>query len=669
MSNRSEQLPHKGINIAALTFRGPGRFFAPDSLLFSTSLIWATALISAIIVSFLIGIPAYQPIALVGGAMILVLLILLELLSIDLGYGLLLSPAPALMIAGFAMTTWNMLIPAVIIGTLLPGLIRRRSQVALMEAGSRALAVALLAPVYRLANPGSAYTLSTWQGLTGLLVMGIGIYIIESLSSVAHGHGPFIQCWAHVLRRMRWYALATLPIGGLLGQLWVVGPLAFIPGLITLALLQHLFRAQIRLELTSQAFETLAAQHRERGERLEHLQSLTTSMIGTLDMQEMLHILCIRLAALMNAPYGWIVILNRDKTLSLMAAHNISVHQDSSGLTFANATSYHSLMQRGRVVIITDETRHNLMPVAAMRDSVNWSTLLVIPLVAEKQVLGIICLAFEQLRGLDGEEQRMLSAFAHQTAVSLENARLFEELRSKQLELIESSKLATVGTFAAGIAHEFNNLLGNMLGHAELSQSTDSIEEKDTALEVVLQACQRGRSITRGLLTFARHHDNQRTLADITDTIEQTLRLVDIDLRKSSIEVVRDYAPVPLTICDSGQISQVVLNLITNARDAMKPDGGTLTLHLRSDDTDIELRVEDTGCGIDPDMLDKIFEPFVTTKHALGGSQTAGTGLGLSVSAGIIKDHGGSITVESVLGQGTTMIVHLPIVLDFPELG
>ena len=152
MSNRSEQLPHKGINIAALTFRGPGRFFAPDSLLFSTSLIWATALISAIIVSFLIGIPAYQPIALVGGAMILVLLILLELLSIDLGYGLLLSPAPALMIAGFAMTTWNMLIPAVIIGTLLPGLIRRRSQVALMEAGSRALAVALLAPVYRLAN-------------------------------------------------------------------------------------------------------------------------------------------------------------------------------------------------------------------------------------------------------------------------------------------------------------------------------------------------------------------------------------------------------------------------------------------------------------------------------------------------------------------------------------
>lgn len=666
MMQRIDHMSQQRLNLRAIALQQLGRFSSYNTILFSALLIWATALLGAIITSIMIGIPTYEPIMLVGGAMILVLLIILELVSIDLGDGLLLSPAPALMIAGFAMTTWNVLIPAVIIGTLVPGIIRKRMRFAITEAGGRTLAVALLAPVYMLAHPGGMYSLNTWHGLIGMLVMGSSIYLIESLTSAAHQFGPLLQRCLHVLRKMRWYALATLPIGGLLGQLWVVGPLAFIPGLVTLALLQHLFRAQIRLELTSQAFQKLATQHSERGERLEHLQSLTTSMIGTLDMQEMLHMLCIRLAALMNAPHGWIVILNRDRSLSLMASHNIGVSQDTNGQALVNANSYYALMQRGRVVIITDEKRHNLMPVTAMRDSVNWPTLLAIPLVAEKQVLGLVCLAFEQLRGLDSEEQRVLSAFAHQTAITLENARLFEELRTKQLELIESSKLAAVGTFAAGIAHEFNNLLSSMLGHAELSQSSDQVEEKDHALEVVLQACRRGRSITRGLLSFARHHDNQRTLADISNAVDETLRLVEIDLRKCSIEVVRDYEPLPSTICDIGHISQVVLNLITNARDAMKPDGGTLTIRLRHYENEIELRIEDTGCGIAPDMLDKIFEPFVTTKGVPDGSHTSGTGLGLSVSCGIIKDHGGSIDAESTPGQGTAMIVRLPIVLDFP---
>lgn len=662
MSNRSQQL-----NIRGITFQGSAGILAADSLIFSTLLIWGAALISTVLAALLVRIPSYQPIDLLGAAVLLALFIIGELLAIDLGDNVLLSPTPALMIAGFAMTGWHIIIPAVILGTLVPGLIRRRARYAMTEAGGRALAVASMAPIYMLAHPGGSYNLSSWQGLVGLMIMSMSIYSIESLTRVAHGRGPLVQRWLRILDRMRWYALATLPIGGLLGQLWVVGTLAFIPGLGTLTLIQHLFRAQIRLEHTSLAFKALAVQHQERGERLERLQSLTTSMIGVLELSEMLHILCVRLAALMSAPYGWIVILNRDNSLSLMASHNIGVQDDSRGLTFADAASYHALMHRGRVVIITDESRHNLMPVAAMRDSVNWSTLLAIPLVGEKQVLGVICLAFEQLRGLDSEEQRVLSAFAHQAGVSLENARLFDELRNKQIELIESSKLAAVGTFAAGIAHEFNNLLSSMLGHAELSRTSPDMQEKDEALDVVLQACRRGSSITRGLLSFARHRDNQRMLTNLDDAIDETLRLVEIDLRKSSIDVVRDYAPVSRTICDAGQISQVVLNLITNARDAMKPDGGTLSIRLREYQGEIELRVEDTGCGIAPEMLDKVFEAFVTTKNTPGG-QILGTGLGLSVSAGIIRDHGGSIHAESVPGQGTAMIVRLPIVLDFPDV-
>ena len=158
-------------------------------------------------------------------------------------------------------------------------------------------------------------------------------------------------------------------------------------------------------------------------------------------------------------------------------------------------------------------------------------------------------------------------------------------------------------------------------------------------------------------------------MANLADAIDETLTLVEIDLRKSHIELVRQVEPVQSTICDLGQLAQVVLNLITNARDSMKPRGGTLTVRLRERwNADghrgdwLELSVADTGSGIPEEIRDKIFEPFVTTKGALGGSQTPGTGLGLSVSYGIVQEHGGTITVDSAIGRGTTMTVRLPIV-------
>jgi two-component system NtrC family sensor kinase len=190
------------------------------------------------------------------------------------------------------------------------------------------------------------------------------------------------------------------------------------------------------------------------------------------------------------------------------------------------------------------------------------------------------------------------------------------------------------------------------------------MEEKNRSLEVVIQSCQRGRSITQGLLTFARHQDHKRQLADVTEAINETLMLVEVDLRKSRIMVVREIELVAPTICDLGQLSQVVLNLVTNARDAMKPQGGTLTIGLRERNNAIEISVVDTGTGIPEEIRDKIFEPFVTTKGALGGSQTPGTGLGLSVSYGIVRDHGGEILVASEVGRGTTMTVRLPLAAE-----
>ena len=238
---------------------------------------------------------------------------------------------------------------------------------------------------------------------------------------------------------------------------------------------------------------------------------------------------------------------------------------------------------------------------------------------------------------------------------------LLEELRTKQDELVRSSQLAALGTFAASIAHEFNNLLTAILGYAQLALTTDNVHEKDEALQVAERACLRGRSITSGLLTFARRRDPQREPCSLDELINEMVTLVQRDFARQHITIVQQLAPVPTVVCDGGQIAQVLMNLLTNARDAMAEHGGQISIELREVDGAVELAVSDTGMGIPEALLSQIFQPFMTTKGAIGGSSTPGTGLGLAISHGIVESHGGSIEVRSVVGKGTTMLVRLPL--------
>jgi signal transduction histidine kinase len=271
-----------------------------------------------------------------------------------------------------------------------------------------------------------------------------------------------------------------------------------------------------------------------------------------------------------------------------------------------------------------------------------------------------------------------LEIFASQAAAAIENTRLFaqtqtalaalqeaheqqaqllEQVQQTQAELISASKLAAVGTLAAGVAHEFNNLLAGMHGYAELGQG-GSLEDKDEALQVIQRTCQRGVQITRRLLTFARQREGVRELVQINEIAEGALQLISWELDKAGIAVVRDYQSSETVSAESGQLMQVVLNLLSNARDAT-PTGGTITVSTRTNGATIELAVADTGSGIPEDIRPRIFEPFVTTKGAFGGSTAAGTGLGLSVSYGIIQAHGGRLSVESEVGKGSCFTIIL----------
>jgi two-component system NtrC family sensor kinase len=626
--------------------------------------VWGLALLACGVAMAAIGIPPIAPESLAGAAALALLIGLGDRVAVALEDRSTLSPSPALLIAGLSVAGWPLLPLAALFGTLLPSLIRRRpAQKVLMDAGARCLVVGLIAPVYWLTERSGAPPYSTPTALLGLLVIGAIAYAVRLVISAGGAErGGLLTRWRARLGALRWYVLAMIPLGALLGTLWSVSPWAFLLGLAPLAVAQRSFRNELALRQTTADFAHLAVQREALATRLERLQALATTMIGTRDVQAMLEILCERLAALLDAPAGWVVLLDDAGCPQLTVIHNISTSEHQRP-TLPDPQSYSALLERERVILVTDERCQDLAP----DGSASWQAVLSIPLPGETHALGAICLAFDRLRGLDADEQRVLTSFARQAATTLENARLFDQLGRKQNELIQSSKLAAVGTFAAGIAHEFNNLLGSMLGYAELGYSADDAAEKNHSFEVVMQACRRGRSITGGLLMFARRQEHRRALGDVTNAVEETLTLVELDLRQAHIELVRQIEPVPQTVCDLGQLAQVVLNLITNARDAMKPKGGTLTLALAERRGMIELSVADTGGGIPDDIRDKIFEPFVTTKGALGGSQTPGTGLGLSVSYGIVQEHGGTIDVATTPGVGTIMTVRLPIVRDLAE--
>lgn len=226
-------------------------------------------------------------------------------------------------------------------------------------------------------------------------------------------------------------------------------------------------------------------------------------------------------------------------------------------------------------------------------------------------------------------------------------------------------RLATVGQLAAGLAHEFNNILMGLMVAAEAATTRQEHEEYERLAELVLRASQRGADICRNLLTFARPQEPQRQTVRIEDAIEGALGLAVPQLQASGVTVIRDYQASGIRMLgDPAQIEQVFLNLILNACHAM-PQGGRLTIRTRfmpgeDDGGTLVAEVEDTGTGIPVAHINRIFEPFFTTKGRLGHSDVPGTGLGLSVSHGIVSSHGGVITVRSEFGVGSTFTLRFP---------
>jgi two-component system NtrC family sensor kinase len=233
------------------------------------------------------------------------------------------------------------------------------------------------------------------------------------------------------------------------------------------------------------------------------------------------------------------------------------------------------------------------------------------------------------------------------------------ELRTAQENLIRSEKLASLGKIAAGVAHEINNPLTSILINTALLIEARKPDDPDAeALNMIADETNRCAQIVKQLLEFSRQRPAQESPTDINELIERTAQILEKQALVRNIRIVKRLErPFPEIELDKAKLQQVFSNLMINAVEAMPPEGGTLTVTSRLDAAagQIEVEFADTGVGIRKENLDKLFDPFFTTK-------TMGTGLGLAVSYGIVRQRGGTITVESEIGRGSVFTVKLPLV-------
>lgn len=227
-------------------------------------------------------------------------------------------------------------------------------------------------------------------------------------------------------------------------------------------------------------------------------------------------------------------------------------------------------------------------------------------------------------------------------------------------QLMQTDKMAAIGTLAGGIAHEINNPMGAILAYAQLAlRELDDAHPCCEYLKEIEEATLRCKKIVRDLLDFSRQSFDDRMQAlSLNEVVDKAMTLVQVNARHFNILIVKNLASdLPGVVGHFHKLQQVVINLVTNALHAMKESGGTLvvTTSKGAGDRTVVVEVEDTGIGIDEEDVDKIFDPYFTTKE-----QGEGTGLGLSISYKIIEEHRGEIRVESVRGKGTKFILQFP---------
>jgi PAS domain S-box-containing protein len=402
----------------------------------------------------------------------------------------------------------------------------------------------------------------------------------------------------------------------------------------------------------------------ERKRREEELLALNTLMKAVhkfLDLREVYDVALDVIMNMENMDMAIIYLVDKEKKEAVIqASRNLPEFylQRAGRIPYPKGITW-KIIESGAVKNIEDAQKDPEIGDAGRE--LGHHSLLGIPIFQGTEVIGVIWFLSYKERKFSEHEVHLLSAMGDQIGIAIAKAKMLEEIRTTQERLLQSEKLASLGQMVSSIAHEINNPLTPIMGYSQRLLTKPGLDEGEKkSLEIISASAQRVAKIIENLLSFARNYRPYRTYEDINALVGEALENRSQHLKLGNIEVITEYGEgIPRTMVDSDQVRQVFTNIILNAEQEMsgRGSGGRLRVatELKNGDL-IKITFEDDGPGFGKDALAKIFDPFFTTKEP-----GKGTGLGLAVAYGIVKEHGGEIRAENLEGRGALIIVELPV--------
>jgi signal transduction histidine kinase len=408
---------------------------------------------------------------------------------------------------------------------------------------------------------------------------------------------------------------------------------------------------------------------RDRYDYRETLRKFSKAMVSILDLESLSKRIIETITQTMGVEKASLFLWDEEKGgYSLFESKNIKVTPSTSQLARDNPLP-HYLQRIGEIIIREELAKGANIP--ELNEVVKEMSLLEsevsIPFISKGELVGMINLGYKFNRDIfSHEDMELLDTLANETAIAIENARLYEDLKKSKSYIRRADRLASLGTLTAGLAHEIRNPLVALKTLTQLlPERLDDEEFRNQFLKIASGEVDRISSLVTELLDFARPSDPKLELENINTILDGMILLVSTETRKKKIDVTKSYASdLPPIQIDREQIKQVFLNVLINAIQAT-PENGKITVKTRSfvkpgGEPYAQIEFTDTGCGIPEEDLEDIFNPFFTTK-------TAGSGLGLSISHQIVQDHRGYIDVESQLNKGSSFFVNLPVNPEHPK--
>ncbi len=401
----------------------------------------------------------------------------------------------------------------------------------------------------------------------------------------------------------------------------------------------------------------------------ETLGKFSKAMVTILDLQSLSKRIVETITQTMGVEKASLFLWNEEKSgYSLSESKNVKMNPSTSFLPKSDPLP-HYLQKIGELIVREELAKGG--NIQELDDVVKKMSLIEaevsIPFISKGQLIGMINLSHKFNKDIYSHEDiELLSTLANQTAIAVENARLYEDLKRSKSYIRRADRLASLGTLTAGLAHEIRNPLVAIKTLTQLlPERLDDEEFRTQFLQIASGEVDRISSLVTELLEFARPSDPRLELEDINAILDGMILLVSTETKKKQVDITKDYAPnIPSVQVDREQIKQVFLNILLNAIEATS-ENGRITVRTRyflkpGGEPFAQIEFTDTGCGIPEEYIEDIFNPFFTTK-------STGSGLGLSISNQIIQDHRGYIDVESRLGKGSSFFINLPVNQEHPK--